>query len=155
MAKQPQVQYINQYISGTMAYQPEVSPRHEKKARLPKPRRERKLLIEVRPAALLGIALAVVLLVMLVSGAVQMFAAQREAEQLQAYVQTLQQTNAELANTYASGYDLEEIQDLALAMGMIPAEQAEQTQVSVTLPKETAEPTTWESFVAFFKGLFA
>ncbi len=149
-AKQPQGQYINQYISGTMAYQPEVSHRREKKARLPKPRRERKLLIEIRPAALLGIGLAVVLLVMLVSGAVQMFAAQREAEQLQAYVQTLQQTNAELADTYASGYDLEEIQDLAVAMGMIPAEQAEQTQVSVTLPKETAEPTAWESFVAFF-----
>ena len=78
-----------------------------------------------------------------------------ETQALENYVLSLQQENQQLKDTYASGYDLEEIEKIALAMGMVPASQAQQISLSVTVPEQIPEPTAWESFCAFLTGLFA
>ncbi len=155
MARQPEVRYINHYVSGTAAYQPERKTRRKPTARLPKVQKQQKLYITVDPVALCGIFVAVVLLITLLVGAVQLNQAQQEAQQLQDYVHSLQEENAQLQNTYSSGYDPEEIRDIAMAMGMVPAEQVTHIQVQVAPPQIQREPTAWESFWAFVAGMFA
>ncbi len=154
MAKRPDVQYINSYVSGTMAYKMETAPAH-KKARLPKLKKPKTELIRIHPAALLGIAVAAVLLVMLVVGVFQLVHENKEAAHLQAYVQELQQENAQLQQKYSEGYDEEEIREIALAMGMIPKEDARQVEVQVMVAQKPNESSAWSDFCAFLAGLFA
>ncbi len=155
MARQMEVRYINYYVSGTAAYQPERKTRRKPTARLPKAQKQQKLYITVDPIALCGILVAAVLLISLLVGAVQLNHAQQEAQQLQEYVHSLQEENAQLQNTYSSSYDKEEIRELALAMGMVPAEQVTHMEMQVTPPQIQEEPTAWESFWAFVVGMFA
>ena len=50
MAKQREIQYVNAYVSGSMAYKMAM-PEQRKTAKLPKPRRKNLLVIHVDPAA--------------------------------------------------------------------------------------------------------
>ena len=59
---------------------------------------------------------------------------------------------------YREGYDLEEIREIALAMGMVPMEQLETVQISVPVveaEEQAQEPSGWEAFCTFLAGLFA
>jgi hypothetical protein len=63
-----------------------------------------------------------------------------------------------LQNKYDSSYDLEEIREIALAMGMVPMEQLETVQISVPVveaEEQAQEPSGWEAFCTFLAGLFA
>lgn len=155
MAMQPEVRYINAYVSGTAAPQPEKRPQKKPPVQLPKVKKQQKWLIPVDMVALGGILAAVVLSVLLIIGLVQMSRAQQEAEMFRDYALSLQEENAELRDTYASSYDLEEVRDIALAMGMVPVEEVPHLQMQVVPPQATQEPTVWESFWAFLVGLFA
>ena len=66
MARYPDVQYINAYVSGSMAFQ--YAPVTKKKVTLPKQKKKNKIVIPVDPAALVGIVLAFVCMIMLVFG---------------------------------------------------------------------------------------
>ena len=156
MANRPEVRYINEYVSGTMAYQParKPSPRRHS-VQLPKPRKKKQNAILIDPVAVTGILVAVVLMVMLLSGAVELFRTQRETAALRIYVVSLQEENAQLRDTYASGYDPEEIKTIAQTMGMVPKTSATHLQVSVTVPEAPKQLTAWESFWQFFAGMFA
>lgn len=155
MARQPEIRYINAYVSGTMAYQMEAPERKKKQVKLPKMRRKKKTVIALDPVAIGGIVVAAAMLVLLLVGFVRLQDAREEVAQLQNYVSSLQQENATLQDTYASGYDLNEIEKIALAMGMVPSSEVTQISVSVTVPHVEPEPTAWESFYAFLTGLFA
>lgn len=155
MARQPEIRYINAYVSGSMAYQLEEPVRKKKQVKLPKMRRQKKTVIALDPVAIGGIAVAVVMLVLLLVGFARLQDARADVQQLQNYVSALQQENQELQDTYASGYDLEEIEKIALAMGMVPSSQVPQISVAVTVPHAEPEPTAWESFYTFLAGLFA
>ena len=155
MAMQPEVRYINAYVSGNVAVQPEKMPQKKSSARLPKARKQQKWLIHVDLVAVGGIMAAFVLSIMLIVGLVQMNQAQREASMFKEYALSLKQDNAEMRHTYASGYDLEEVRDIAITMGMVPVEQVEHVTMQVVTPQVEQEPTAWESFWAFFLGMFA
>ncbi|MBQ2785392.1 MAG: hypothetical protein IJF02_02700 [Oscillospiraceae bacterium] len=155
MARQPEIQYINAYVSGTMAYQLEAPARRKKQVKLPKMRRQKKTVIALDPVAIGGIVVAAAMLVLLLVGFVRLQDARAEVTQLQNYVSSLQQENATLQDTYTSGYDLNEIEKIALAMGLVPSSEVTQISVSVTVPHAEPEPTAWESFCAFLTGLFA
>jgi hypothetical protein len=156
MARINQVQYVNFYTAGSAAFKYEPTPLHKKKqATLPKMRRKKRILIHVDPVAILGVCMAVVLLIMMASGFAQLGEARRQEAQMAAYVTQLQQENVQLRTEYEAGYDLDEIRQLATAMGMVPAEQAERVQVHVNVPVEEEEPTAWENFCMFLTGLFA
>jgi cell division protein FtsL len=156
MARQPEVQYINAYVSGSIAYQLNTMPaRKKKKVTLPKPRREKKTVVRLDPVAICGIAMAAVLLVLLVVGFARLQDARAEAAALESYVSDLREENKQLQDTYSAGYDLEEIEKIAQAMGMVPQSQIPQVEIEVNVPQQESQPTAWESFCAFLTGLFA
>ncbi len=155
MAMQPEIRYINAYVSGTAAPQPEKRPQKRPSAQLPKIKKQQRYVIPVDLVAVGGILAAIVLVIMLTVGLVQMNQAQQESEIYREYAMSLQEENAQLQDTYTSGYDLEEVRQIATAMGMVPVEQVTHLQMQVTTPEVTQEPTAWESFWAFFLGMFA
>lgn len=155
MARQYEVRYINQYVSGNIACQPEKKPNKRSTAQLPKMKRKHKQQVTVDVFALCSIAVAVVLAVMMTVGLVQMNRAKEEAQILKNYVNTLQFENKALKDTYTSGYDLEEIREIAITMGMVPVEAVPHLQMQVVTPQTVKEPTAWENFWAFMVGMFA
>ena len=156
MAMQPEVRYINAYVSGTAVPQPEKKPQRRPATKLPPVKKvQQKQLIQVDVVALGGIVTALTLCVMLVVGLVQLNQAQNEANMYRQYVETLQAQNVQLKDTYNSGYDLEEVQSIAQTMGMVPAEQVSHIQMQVAEPQIAQEPTAWENFWTFLTGMFA
>lgn len=154
MARQNEICYINYYVSGSAAYQVEQKP-VKQKAKLPKMRRQKRIVVHVDPIATLGIFVACVMFVLMIAGAVRLSAVQKQAMQMSNYVSYLQQETAQLSATYEQGYDLEEIRRIAETRGMVPIENAQRVQIRVEIPEVTEEPTAWESFVTFLTGLFA
>ena len=155
MAMQPEVRYINAYVSGNVAVQPKKMPQKQSFTRLPHAKKAQKWLIPVDMVAVGGILAAFVLSIMLVVGLVQMNQAQREAKMYKEYAMSLKQDNAQMRDTYASEYDLDEVREIAITMGMVPVEQVEHVTMQVVTPEVVEEPTAWESFWTFFLGMFA
>lgn len=156
MARKNEVQYVNFYTAGSAAYQYDPMPLPKKQeAKLPKPRRQKRIRIVVDPVAVLGVVVGAVMLVMMISGMVRLQAVKQQQAEMAAYVQRLEAQNEQLRATYEQGYDLDEIYEIATAMGMIPAQQAQRVQVNVTVPEAEQEMTVWESFCTFLTGLFA
>ena len=81
---------------------------------------------------------------------------QQQRQALQSQALQLQQENAELSARYAEGYDLKNVEKTALALGMIPAEQAAHVPLPATVPEQETQPLTlWERIGTFLTGLFA
>ena len=155
MAMQTEIRYINAYVSGTAAPQPERKPQKHSMAQLPKIKKQPRYVIPVDVVALSGILAAVVLTVMLVVGLVQMNQAQQQAKMYREYAISVQEQNAALKDTYTSSFDLEEVREIAITMGMVPAEEVTHLQMESFEPQQVQEVTAWESFWTFLVGLFA
>ena len=157
MANKPDIRYINYYVSGTAA--PNLVPRpvRKKKPQLPKPRvrEQRELLLQVDPFAIGGIVVAAVLLVLMCVGVTRLYTQKAEIAANVQYLEKLQAENVELQDTYTAGYDLEEIERIAIALGMVPKDTLAHDNISVTIPVPVQEPTRWENFWNFVTGLFA
>ena len=125
MTEKPKIQYIGQfYVPGSEAQV--LAPKKKKKkakTKLPIAKQEQVKAIYIDPVALIGITVAVVMLAVMVVGALQLRSDWAQYEQMSNYVSRLNQNNAELERTYRDGYDLEDIRDKALALGMVPVEE--------------------------------
>lgn len=157
MANRQDVQYIRFYTDGNAARQPEYVFR-KPKTTLPKVRKKKACVIKLDPVAVCGIVMAVVLLVMMLSGLRTLRAEQLQLQQMCDYVYELELENRELSNTYESEIDLTQVEQRALALGMIPLEEARHITIQVSAPVEEVtveEPTVWESICGFFERLFA
>ena len=155
MASQTDVRYINAYVSGSMAYMTQPKPVRKKIAVMPKFHIEKELVIAVDPVAIFGIVVAVAMAIVLLVGFMTLNQANEDARAMEAYVSTLQEQNTQLQDTYDSGYDIEQVRQIALAMGMVSAEDVPHISVAVNVPQEEAKPTAWENFCTFLTGLFA
>lgn len=164
MARKTDIQYINFYTDGSAArkyelQQPKREERAAQPASQPQPQRQprKKTVVYVDPLALCSIAVSVVMLVLMVAGVVQYFGVSQQEQAAQAYLEELRTENEALRQAYESGYDLEQIESDALALGMIPADQAQHITVSVEPVEITPvqETNVWDELVAFFAGLFA
>lgn len=157
MARKPDIRYINQYISGTAAPNLVPQPVRRKKIQLPKPRvrENRELLLQVDPFAIAGIVVAAILLVLMFVGVTRLYAQRAEVSASAQYLEKLQTENVQLKDTYTAGYDLEEIERIALALGMVPKDTLIQDHIHVKVPAPVQEPTRWENFWNFVTGLFA
>ena len=158
MAMQPDIQYVPFcYVDGSAARK--VQRQSEKKASAapaPKRRRAKRKVIAVDPVAIGGIVIAMVMLVMLLAGFGEYTASQERNRQMQDYLTSLQLENAQLQHSFDSNIDLDYVEEVADALGMVPAEDANQIQIQVQLPmEETVELTLWESITTFLAGLFA
>ena len=78
-----------------------------------------------------------------------------EYEAMTDYVISLQNANVEMQREYVTLYDLEDVQQKALALGMIPIEEAQVVTIHPVVPEPEAEPAMWENITWFMKGLFA
>ncbi len=156
MARNTQVQYINYYMSGSAAYQVDAQI-YRKKAQktVRKPRKMKKIVVAIDPMAIAGIVVSVVMFVLLIVGVTRLNQVQANAQQMNAYVQTLRVENQQLQETYHSSYDIEEIRQIALARGMVSADMVQQIPIRLTVPTQQAEPTSWDNFLTFLTGLFA
>lgn len=155
MLRKPDIQYIESFfVPGAAA--PQIRT-HEDPKTLPKTVQppKPKLRILVDPVALCALVVAVAMVVLMLVGIFQFKAACDEREQVRDYLQFLQGQNALLNHKYYSNLDLTTVQSQALALGMIPIDEAQVIHISVELPEIEPEPSFWDEVVWFFSGLFA
>lgn len=156
MALQADVQYVQYSVDGTAARKLQRHAVENNAAPVYRRRRAEHKVIAVDPVALIGIVLSVVVLIAMVVGLVQYHHSLQRRNQMNAYVQQLEQENAQLEQIYENGYDLDEIRDIALNAGMIPAENVERISVSVQEPvQEQVRMSFWETVTTFLAGIFA
>ncbi len=123
MAQRLDVKYVQYRTDGNAARK--VAPVQAfKTMKLPQVKKQSVPVIRIDPFALLGIALSVVMVVMLTVGIVQWCDARNDAQEMQTYTRYLERENAELTARYQESYDLAEVEQTALALGMIPRDQA-------------------------------
>ena len=157
MALKPEIQYIGQfYIHGSEAKAPEIKQEQEKlEYKLPLHRFEKVQKVHVDPLAICSIALAIVMLVCMVSATLQLQSAWQTLDTANQYVYELEAVNRQRVQLYHSSYNLEEIRAAAATMGMIPVEEATVMAIAVMVPEPEQKPTLWEDIVWFMEGLLA
>ena len=154
MAQRLDVQYIRLYTDGSAARK--VAPVVPLKTmKLPPVKKMKRIVLRIDPVAMAATIMAAIMLVLMVTGVAQLKQEQQQLQQMTSYVEDLRVENALLQNRFESGYDVEEIQRTALALGLVPAEQVR--CVTIQAPPAEAEdaPGSWEQFYIFLAGLFA
>ncbi len=157
MATSSYIQYTSYYTNGSAAKNVERKPAAKVSA-APKPvaRPAKRVVVRVDPVAVVGIVLAVVMLISLISACSQYHSWTKKNAQMSHYIATLQQEQAALQQEYEAGYDLEQIQEIATAIGMVPAEDAQRITVDVQIPSAgQVQVSLWERITIFLAGLFA
>lgn len=155
MTQKPKIQYIGQfYVHGSEARALEQT-RKTPKTRLPMEHLERIEKVYVDPVALIGIAVAVVMLVTMVIGALQLRDDWKAYEVMERHVSALKSENARLSHQYRSSYDLDDIKMKAQAMGMIPKSEVQTVTFALTLPERAPEMTFEDELVRFWNELWA
>ena len=157
MNQKPKIQYVGQfYVHGSEARQLQLQEqKRQAKTKLPLARIQKIEKIYVDPVALAGIVVAVVMLVTMVLGAVQIKRDWDRYEQASAYVSELKKENARLNHAYRLSYDLEDIKSKALAMGLVPKSELETVAITVTVPEREPVLTRSDEIRLFLEGLFA
>lgn len=157
MNQKPKIQYVGQfYVHGSEARQLQLQEqKRQAKTKLPLARIQKIEKIYVDPVALAGIVVAVVMLVTMVLGAVQIKRDWDRYEQASAYVSELKKENARLNHAYRLSYDLEDIKSKALAMGLVPKSELETVSITVTVPEREPVLTRSDEIRLFLEGLFA
>ncbi len=157
MNQKPKIQYVGQfYVHGSEARAIELQEqKRQAKTKLPLARIQRIEKIYVDPVALVGIVVAVVMLVTMVLGAVQIKRDWDQYEQVSAYVSELKKENARKNHAYRLSYDLEDIKSKALAMGLVPKSELQTMTVTVSVPEPEVELTRMEEIRLFLEGMFA
>ena len=156
MIHKPEIQYIGQfYVYGSEARQLEQKKQRKPKTKLPLVRVRKVEKISVDPVALGGIVVAVVLLVVMAVGALQLYRDWTDYNQMSTYVSQLKKENAQLTRTYRAGYDLEEVRKRSAALGLVPESEAQTMIIAIAAPAGQLGSTFWEEVTGFLKGLFA
>ena len=158
MARKPEIQYIRYYTDGSAARQPEPQAAPGKR-RLPQPQKKRrpKYILRVQPLAVCGVLMCAVLLLMMITGFSELLSARSQAAEMERYVTTLTDRNAQRREQYQAGLDLETIEKAALALGMVPVSEVPHITISVPMPESEPEatPDFWQGITTFLTGLFA
>ncbi len=159
MIQKPKIQYIGQfYTHGSEARKLELEQEQKKKkakTKLPLAKLEKIEMVYIDPVAVIGIAVAVIMLITMVVGATQLKTDWESYNVMSGYVSRLKLENAKLTDRYRAGYDLDDIASKAHAMGLVPREELATATITVTLP-EPEPVTTWEDeLIWFWNGLWA
>lgn len=149
--------YIRYYTEGTAARKMEAEQPRAKTS-LPKPKKRTVYVFPVDPVAIGAIVLCVVMLVLMLNSVAALDAERVKLQQMTDYLYELESENTLLEAQYESQIDLEAVEQRALALGMIPVEEARHITIRVQPRQEQVpekEPTLWESICTYFEGLFA
>lgn len=155
MANRVDIQYVDFSVEGNAARKISAAPR--KKVRLPKEKKKTRYVLYLDPLSFCGIVLAVVMLVLMGTGVARLQEVYAQNQQMSAYVDTLSQQNTALREKFTQVCDLEEVERLALALGMIPKEDAPKNSIAMYVPPEEASKpmSLWEQIGSFLASLFA
>ncbi len=154
MARQPDIQYIRYVTDGSAARK--VAPVVPLKTmKLPRIKINKRITLRVDPLAFAGIFMSAVMIVLMAVGVVQLRVAQTQLQNMESYVQELEQENVQLRDTFEQGYDIEQIERTALALGLVPEDQVTHITVRVAQPPVEEEAEGWEKIGIFLAGLFA
>lgn len=157
MTQKPKIQYVGQfYVHGSEARAVALKEKPKKaKTRLPLAKLEQITEIQVEPAAVVSIVLAVMLLAGMVSGCLSLRTQWLQYRTMANYVDQLAAENVSLTETYRASFNLNEVESRALALGLVPQDQVEHRTITLTVPTPVEEETLWDDIVWFFQGLFA
>ena len=159
MAQKPykhNIEYIQKFYSpGTEAKVLELKPVYAKpeKPALPKREKEPVTTLCIDPIAFCGLMVAVVMLVVMAAGLIQFNVVCEDHAVMSGYVNSLREENILMTHQFNAGHTLDEVQTTALALGMIPVEEAQTIRVNVVTPQRQPEPTWWDNVVWFLSGL--
>lgn len=158
MARQPDIQYVRFYTDGSAARKIELTPRKKKNdiaiPHRPRVRREKKTVIHVDPLCLSAMLVAGVMLIVMLVGMMRLGDVNAKADTMADYVSLLRSDNTALQEEYKSGYDLKDVEQKALEMGLVPIDQVEHVTIELPETPVEEEPTFWENVGAFFAELF-
>lgn len=136
MARGSDIRYVQFYTDGSAARQLEIAPRPKKKPQQRhRPRKQKRIVLHVDFVALAGVLVAGVMLILMLSGMASLGRINKEIARLETVLSDLETENLELHQKYRAGFDLDQIREEALEMGMIPASRA----MTVSLPVGTGE----------------
>ena len=154
MAQHVNVQYVQYYTQGSAARRviPAISARFRELPRMQK-RKVRRIYVD--PVAILGTAVAVCMLIMMAVGVSQLSKEQQKTAELEQYVAQLQMETRQLQAEYAASCDLEAVEKTALALGMIPQQQATHTTIQIQPPVVQEPVSLWHRIGTYLTGLFA
>ena len=130
MAQHLDVNYVNFYTQGSAVLKANTAI-PLKPLILPRKRKLKRITLVIDPVATAGIIMAAVMMILMTVGAVQLANVRNEEAVMAAYVDTLQQENEKMTAEFQEGYDLAEVEKVALAMGMVPVEKAKQVTIQV------------------------
>jgi len=154
VANQIDIRYINFSTEGNAARK--FAPAQKEKAQLPSARRRTRRVVTIDPLAMIGVAVAGCMIIFMGIGVLRLQAAQEKNVQMAQYVESLSEKNTALQAEFDAVCDLDEVRQLALALGMIPKLEAPQTDIRMYVPEEpVAAPSLWEQIGTFLAGLFA
>lgn len=158
MASRVDIQYIQFYTEGSAAKKI-AAPLPKKQAeRKPAAKRAKRKVIRIDPIAILSLTVCLALAITLGLGIGKVQQARQENAQMQQYVERLSRESEALAQEYAAGYDLQEIEKTAIALGMVHSDQASHRGVIIQMEDQTAaqpQMSFWQNLVAFFHSIFA
>lgn len=155
MAQKTKVDYVRfSYTYGSEARAVETKP-VVPRIPLPKINLEKFQKLYVDPLAVGGIAAAILLLAALISGCFTLYGQLQQRDQMKDYLSELKHEKAQLNYTYHSGFDAEEVRQVAERSGLVDAGEAEHTRVYVTVPEAEQEMTWWEETKWVLSQLFA
>lgn len=125
MARQHDIQYIRVYTPGSAAHKLEypAQPAPKPRTQLPKPRPEQVRVVRLEPLAWCAIAVAAVLLVLILVSFVRLCLLQNEITELSRYVDELAAQQQALEQTYHGSYNLLQVYETALELGLVPVDQ--------------------------------
>ena len=154
MAQGIQVQYVQFYTQGSAAKRvaPAI-PLHT--GALPQAKKKKLLRISVDPVAIMGTVVAISMLVMMLVGVNTLRSEQTKTALLTAQVEQLQAENTALQAQYDAQCDLEKIEQTALALGMIPQQEATHISIEIEPPAAEEQISLWQRIGTFLTGLFA
>ena len=157
MVRKPDIQYVDKfYVHGSEARVLELKPNKKKaKTVLPEAAPVKEKVVRIDLLSLSAIAVAATMIVLMVVGCFQLKAAFDRSVAMSHYVISLQNENLDLNKDYYNGFDPADIEQKALALGLIPMENAKTMTMTVTIPGDVPAPTMWENFTWFMKGLLA
>lgn len=159
MARRTDVQYVRFYTTGSAARKLEPQEKPKRKAPRPQPqhkiRPDTRKVIRIDPISLCAMAVAAVLLVTMAIGMIELGSVNAETERMESYVSQLRAENTQLHAEYSAGYDLDEVEQMALEMGFVPVDQVEHVTIHVEPPQPEQEMTAWQEFCAAVRELFA
>lgn len=154
MAQGVSVQYVQFYTQGNVARR--ILPAKKvQTAQLPQMRKRKVQRIYVDPVAALGLVVAVCMLIMMAVGVGQLRNEQQQTARMEQQVGQLQMENRLLQAEYAAQCDLEAVEKTALALGMIPQQEAMHVSIALELPQTQEQVSVWQRIGTFLTGLFA